>query len=540
MRKLTLHHIQAAAFIVFFCAVLILPGLLTGNSDTWNSGDEGRNAAEFPKLHVGEGSLNPELKDDFEAWFNDHLGLRSAYVRLKTNVYVGLLGKSTSEKVYLGKDGWYFYTPGDNIELATGEYPLEEAELKAIARNQQEVHNWYARQGIDYVLLLTPSKTTVYSEYLYGDYTVGQSPIDIVEQYLKTHTDVIVVNTKPEILAAKESGRQVYWKDDNHWNSNGSYAAYKALLGTMDREGILVDEYPVSSFAEDEIYAGDLKRMLGDQYLFGGKGEKVSGLSIEQRSTLVSHDDSFLKEASEVFETDNATKHITIYDNSAQTGTLLLYGDSFFLPHRKFPVFMAEHYRRLVYAGVTHGTLIPKVEPSLDELVSPEVVVFSCTERYLVPRLTTPQDIPLIVDDPTFLNLPIKSTIPDKDLYQGGLIFDRLNGEKLPADIPPLIAEEASYHTIRGWAVDVETGLPLRALYLKVGDIYLQCSYGRSRPDVAEHFSNEALKDVGYQVTIPFEFLKDGDIISFIAVSADGTHRLPERVFTTVQVAETQ
>jgi hypothetical protein len=534
MRRPTTQQALAAVFIAFFCAVLVLPGLLIGRGEPWNSNAEGHNPAEFPQLHTAEGSLNPKLKEGFEMWFNDHLGLRNGYIRLKANVYVGLLGKSTSERVYLGKDGWYFYTEDRNIELATGEYPLGEAELDAIARNQQAIHDWYESQGVDYILLLTPSKVTIYPEYLYGGYTVGQSPIDIVTTYLEEHTDVTVVNTKPAILAAKDGGRLVYWKSDTHWNANGSYAAYESLLKRMNQEGILAEESPVPAFDEGLTenalgdWADELKRMLGDRNLLDSRDEKVSVLTINQRARPLSQDSASFKEISEV--AGNRFNALEVYGNPDKDKTLLLYGDSFFRSVRKFPVFMAEHYGQLVYTGI-----IPTINLPLEKLVAPDTVVFTCTERYLVPRLTNPQNIPLIVDDPVFLGLPVKQATPDKDLYYGGLVFEKLDGEKLTDDIPPMPTEKASYHTIEGWALDVDAGLPLEALYLKVGDTYFQCNYGNSRPDVAEHFDNEALTNVGYHVTIPSELLKEGDTIAFIAIGADGTYRLPERPFTTVQ-----
>jgi hypothetical protein len=536
MRKPTLQHIQAAAFIVFFCAVLVLPGLLVGKDNSWSTQDEGRNPAEFPSLRTEEGALNPNLKEGFETWFNDHLGLRSDYIKLKANVYVGLLGESTSEKVYLGKDGWYFYTANDDIKLVTGEYPLGEAELRAIATNQQAVHDWYQSQGIDYVLMLTPSKTTVYPEYLYGNYEVERSPIDVVTDYLEEHTDVTVVNTKPAVLAAKKEGKQVYWKDDTHWNSNGSYVAYEALIEAMNREGILADEPPVPSFLQSRSYPGNLKRMLGDQYLLGSQAETIDELSIEQTSASLPNDDALLKEATNIIDGRLGNLEVlAVYDNPTKDNTLLLYSDSFCRPAFKFPVFMAEHYGRFMYAG-----LQPRIVLELDEFIAPDVVIMSYTECYLATRLVDPPNIPLMVDNPSFLDLPIKQMVPSEDLYLGGLVFDRLDNKRLTDGIPPINNEGISYHIIDGWALDANTGLPLKALYLKIGDAYLQCNYGRSRADVAEHFNNDALKNVGYRAIIPSELLKDGDGISFIAIGTDGTYRLPEYVFAPAQSTATQ
>jgi hypothetical protein len=525
MRKPSKQESAGAAFIAFFCVVLALPGLLIGEGDHWDSLFERRNPAEFPQFHTDAGDLNPALQKDFEAWLNDHIGLRSEYIRLKANVYTGFLQKTSSDIVYIGREGWYFFSSDHNIELATGEYPLDEADLSAIARNQQAISDWYAAQGIDYVLLLTQSKTTVYPEYLYGDYTVGKSPVDIVEQYLKEHTDVVVVNTKPALLDAKESGEQVYWKADSHWTSSGSYAAYKALLETLNHNNILVNEFPVSAFTEDEVFVGEMKRMLGDQSLFGSDAEVVSGLSIEQQSQALPGNDAFLIEISEMLTIGESWKGVATYNNPAKSGTLLLYGDSLFQPLHRFPVFMAEHYGNLVYAGI-----FPQINLELDERVEPDTVVFTCTERLLIPRLTDPQNVPRMVDNFSFLDFP--ETHRQQAQMLG--MFESLDGNKFTDDISLMTVEGISYRTIGGWAFDDGAALPLSALYCKVGDTFIQCNYGYNRPDVADYYDNDALENVGYQVAIPSELLQEGETISFIAISADGSYRLPEQFFATV------
>ena len=69
-----------------------------------------------------------------------------------------------SFSVVKGAEGWYYYTGDHNIEIATGDYPLTMHDLELIAKYQQQISDYYKSLGKAYILMLTPSKVSVYPE----------------------------------------------------------------------------------------------------------------------------------------------------------------------------------------------------------------------------------------------------------------------------------------------------------------------------------------------------------------------------------------
>lgn len=88
---------------------------------------------------------------------------------------------------------------------------------------------------------------------------------------------------------------------------------------------------------------------------------------------------------------------------------------------------------------------------------------------------------------------------------------------------------------LTGWSADLLRSTPLGALYVQVGEQIFPCEYGGERLPVAEYFQNDALKNVGFTVSIPVEAFYNGAIeqLQFIAVTQDGVYRyenIPYRI----------
>jgi hypothetical protein len=528
MRKPSFKAIILTAFTLFFCLAMVVPAVFPSADEGWDISHEGRAISIWPALYDAEGELNSNWREDFELWLGDHLSFRSEFVKLRADVYMGLLGKSSSEDVYKGKDGWLFYTNDNNLELVTGGFPLTEWSLKRIAQNQQDINDYYKAQGIDYILALTPSKATIYPELLYGEHSVGETAIDVLTRYLEEHTDVTVVNLKPPILEAKGEGQQVYWKTDTHWNGLGAYAGYKELLTVLNEKGAMGDAEPVKTSIKEGAFETDLIRILGSPSIYNE--EQGPTLEWNAHTEMLSAEDETLP--------DNlaaVSSRGTLFKNSQAQGRLLLYGDSFTETHRVFTPLLAEHFGELYYerfTGIPGG-----VNMALDAAFKPDVVVYSRTERLIKSvQLVGIPNVARIVEEPDFLDLPVLQDAANLQKYYNGIVVDTLNNKPAIDKEQRFIRRDLAYNTIRGWALDTEAVRPLRALYVQVGDTYIKCEYGgkyrQKRADIAKEFRNKRLTYTGFQVSIPTTLLKDVDTVSFIAVGTQGIYRLPDVPFT--------
>lgn len=254
-------------FILLFAGMLLVPMLLTNFTPNVESKIEKRMLANFPSFQDEAGNKNPNFLRDFENWFNDNVGLRQSLFEANSHVEYDLFNSSAIKKVTVGKEGWLYYTEGSNLEIAAGQYPgLEEKDLEILCKKQCLIRDVLAEQGIDYVLFLPPSKVSIYPEYIRGDFSVRETPVDLVADYLEAHSDLKVVRMKDSLLKEKETSDELlYFKTDTHWNAAGTYVAYKELVKKLNEWG-LIDGGPteVQLIREDTIR--DLSKMLVTDY----------------------------------------------------------------------------------------------------------------------------------------------------------------------------------------------------------------------------------------------------------------------------------
>ena len=149
------------------------------------SAKEKRTLAAFPELKEKR-SWNKNFYNEFKVWFEDHLGFREKFISIASWTKFNVFRQSPSEKVHIGKDGWYFYTQDYNTDIATGNYPITEQLLEEILFCHKEVQKRLKEKGIDYVVILPTSKVSIYPEKLrIGKGNIIKTPVDLVADYLE-------------------------------------------------------------------------------------------------------------------------------------------------------------------------------------------------------------------------------------------------------------------------------------------------------------------------------------------------------------------
>lgn len=503
--------------IVVFITITAIPLVLFNHGKGVLSPTENRYLADFPIIFDEAGNINSNIKSEFGAWFDDHLGMREKFVWLQAMMKVHGLHQSSSEKVHIGKDGWFFYTQEDDLKIADGTYPLSEELLMKFAENQQAISDYYKSQGTEYVLVLTPSKASVYPEYIGGaNYEVGISPVDIAESYLKQHTDIYVVNVKYANIQSKDVGAQ-FLKTDTHWTHRGSYAAYRAVAEYLNNLSIISTQPVEVSYSESK-QAGEFSFMLGGNIL---KEEIVPVAQWAMNSSFVTEGEQY-EQMEQVRQQSGSPYGITYLKNDrAENKRLLIYGDSQWETARIIPQLLAEHFSEVIsFSMNTNPSIL------MDEVVRPDVVICSCSERYIniignrelsVPKLI--QQLPALPEEP--------AQTADYWIGTNGICLDSCNGESTGNADSFAIQRDAKQVELVGWAADFKTRQPLSALYLQVGERVIQCGYGIERTSVSDHYQDDNLKNTGFSVTFPAFYLREGavDQLLFIQVGTDGTYR---------------
>lgn len=500
--------------VLIFMMILLFPVLFVDRTKGGISVSENRNLAEFPIVFHDDGKLNRNLRVGFTDWLNDHIGFKNSFIKCAAKIKLNLFGISTSEKVHIGKDGWFFYTGEQNLEIANGMYYLTDEMLEEIAEKQQFISDYYKDQGIQYILALTPSKVSIYPEKI-GTHPSGggccePSPCDIVERYLNEHTDVMVINVKPANWQAKTTEQQ-FLKTDTHWTQAGAYRAYCAIIEYFNRQKILCDE-PIEVTLGETQAVGDLANMLGAGVL---PPEVTSTVNYSPNAYFIKEGELFDQIEQLRLQDRMATVGDTVFlkNDRIPGGTLFISGDSQWMTTRNIPQLLGEHF----YQTIMLRTRTMNI--AIDQAVKPDVILFGCSERTISSILCADLTLPKLERQ-----LP---DLPEKSMEMLGLYMDWYNGSPTPNKDIVYIDKNLPFVKLEGWAVDFAAGLPLNALYLQIGNRIILCDYGIERIDVAEHFQNEFVKSTGFSVTFPSVYLQGipEEELRFIQVSSDGTYR---------------
>lgn len=249
------------AYAIVFVFLLSMPLLFLPFSGGWDRSSEKRALVEFSSLSSNLG----EFPREFEEWFEDHFGFRSAMIRFyrQTRFELGLL--DSLNNVVRGKNDWLYYSGGgrgDTIQAYTGANTFSESELDRLQLYFETWGKWLEGQGVTFLVLIAPNKVSVYPEYLPG--RISKSPFETrIERFLKrmSVSGIPIVFPLSELLEEKRSDSLLYYKLDTHWNANGAFVAYRALARELP-ESVQFFETDIE-FDSSVRSGGDLTELLG-------------------------------------------------------------------------------------------------------------------------------------------------------------------------------------------------------------------------------------------------------------------------------------
>ena len=232
---------QYALIALFLALVAAAPlsGVVAG-SRVRGRNLEYRTPAEKPALTLAQISSFPR---EYEAWYADSQPFRDQLIYVRARLNRALYDRDVTQKVAFGKQGWLFYTnaeDGKPLNNYRGDDLFTNMELRRIAEKLVLTRDSLREQGYDFVLLIVPNKERVYSEYMpdrYGKPAEHYAVKQLVD-FLRQRTDLKVVYCYDDMMQAKKDLPDVplYYSQDTHWNSVGSYVGARALLRALDIE----------------------------------------------------------------------------------------------------------------------------------------------------------------------------------------------------------------------------------------------------------------------------------------------------------------
>jgi alginate O-acetyltransferase complex protein AlgJ len=214
-----------AVFALLLCAPLL--GYLGGVGDDV-ARLEFRRPAPRPGLALALGSPS-EFTERMEAHLDDPFGFRSQLVTAHSLLHLAI-GVSGSPRYLVGRNGWFFHRSVDHVlDQARGVNRFTTAELERWIAVMERRRRWLERRGIAFLVVIAPSKHSIYPEYLPAWFDrVGPTRYDQLVERLRRGSSLELLDLHGPLLRAKPDER-LYFRSDGHWDDLGAFVAYREI-----------------------------------------------------------------------------------------------------------------------------------------------------------------------------------------------------------------------------------------------------------------------------------------------------------------------
>lgn len=360
-RSSQVQRMTEIAVIAMFLAAISLPfgGKLLGLESAFAL-TENRRPAPFPAIELKGWSL-VSFPRRFERYWSDSFAFRWHLIRWHSLAKLWL-GVSPSPKALLGQNGYLFYAAEQSVDYFRAVKPFTPKEVARWRDDLESRRAWLAERGIRYLVVVAPSKETIYPEFMPPEIRPlrPESRLDQLIAELRVSSKVEVVDLRAALRHAKREVR-VYHLTDTHWNDAGAVVAYREILARLHAWFPDMNAQPLpGSFRSNPTAGGDLARLLALEDRF--REEHIEFLPAAPRRAREQSGDS----AAEISAIECA---------GCGGPRAVMFQDSF---NTNLAPLLAEHFSRIVY--VTGARL----DRTLMERERPAVVIQEFVERALM------------------------------------------------------------------------------------------------------------------------------------------------------------
>lgn len=304
---------------------------------------------------------------NFETSLTNSLPFRSSVIKWNNFIKIKFLGVSPAPIVALGKEEWLYLGQGQgSVDVKKYHHstnPLTEKELADWKQTLEKTRSWFQHRNIQFIFLIAPEKSTIYPEFLQGDYKqIGpQSRMDQFVSYMHEHSDIPVMDVRPLLSKLKtQAPEPIYFKYGAHWNELAVFEIYRQLCD-LAQVNHCIDRNElrwIRKSNRDNFYNNlSLKEALPSDDL---EVEFIGPREISKKT----RDPGWTLELS----------------NPANSDIVFVAGDSF---TDYFPPFFARHMAKTAYIPPA-GFNSWKIEERIKTEGTPKFIVNVMAERYLM------------------------------------------------------------------------------------------------------------------------------------------------------------
>jgi alginate O-acetyltransferase complex protein AlgJ len=311
---------------------------------------------------------------ELQRYFNTHFPFRASLMHLNAWLKVRVAGVSSSEKVVIGDEGWLFFAGGSITDSYRKTRPFTDEQLATWSSLLVRRRDRLRQQHIPYLFVVAPNPQTIYGEHMPRSLWQldGPSRLDQLLLFVRSHTDVDILDLRPALKAAKDQGERVYYKTDTHWNQLGGFVAYEQISGWMAAQFPNWRSRTMSDFSLAEIpnWSSWLSYALGAPDWF-----QETRFELRPRTSPAVIRDGHLQGFDEIEDAIGIRPRVVCESPEGEVGEAVVFRDSYFAAPGQF---LPSHFRKtvLVWSHDVDWQLIAREHPN--------VVVQEMVERDLM------------------------------------------------------------------------------------------------------------------------------------------------------------
>lgn len=521
------NNIQKTCAVVTCVALglmLILPLLCFNRDKSKISVVENKRLAQAPTLWNNNGTLNTKFIGGFENYFNDNIGFKQEAVVADIALSYKLFRKLKIPDDIEGKDGHIFYIPNGDFSKYQGTGIYSDKDIDIMVNGLNTLKSYLSTLGIPFIFMAIPDKDVIYPEFfpemVYQFST--ERTFDRLFNSLNKETDIDASYIKDDLIKAKDSDLLYYRNyDPSHWNMNGAFVGYIALMTHIKKYFPFVKILQKENFIIEKIeHRGTLAYLSEFSILedFFSLDDTIYSYTLKD-----GYHSQLSKDLPQNVELGTSLYNYYHYhnDSAAEKKTLFILGDSYIYDY--LLNILAESFRDVYF--INESYILTGNGTALFEEIKPDCVVFENVEHIL--NISIYKDMTklfsMIAVDPEKINglTEIEITpqvLVDTPHTENGKIYGENGGNKLH---------------ISGWTYEPNTHVAAAAVFLQLGGAYYMAQVVE-RPDLVNGLYPDMLWG-GFQIDLPAENLKSGDLIKIIVCSADGKRRFLPVEYTYMQ-----
>lgn len=374
----TFRPVYNRMLILLFLGVLFLPLLkmILSPESRWSTAEQ-RVLAPRPTPPTTIKQMGTFFSQT-DNYFKDHFGFRDNFIRSYQHEMEKRFNQiGVNAPVLKGLDGWYFFTGDKVLEDFRGETPLSQEQLEQWLAAQEKKARWLQQQGIRYILAAGPDKQSIYPEYLTENAleVKGVSRFEQMLTALDQHLPPYLVNLHSVLRQAKGE-KNLYYKNDTHWNILGGYLAFQAIFYRI------AEMFPTTAFKTSFAFTDDVPGIKGNTGHYGDlarmlmKEKELAEPSPKlQKFQPCGHLLPFTYHLSNI-TSDPGRPSFVKGCNQAEL-TAVVFRDSFLVALEPF---FSENFKKVVYLWKEYD------QKNIEEIMTsfkPDIVIETTVERFL-------------------------------------------------------------------------------------------------------------------------------------------------------------